>query len=38
MFGDDALKPLVGTCLKERGTITMELFAKLNAAFFIVSD
>jgi len=33
MFGDNALKPLVRTCLKERGTVAMELFAELNAAF-----
>jgi hypothetical protein len=33
MFGDNALNPLVRTCLKERGTVAMELFAELNAAF-----
>ena len=31
MFGDNALKPLVRTCLKERGTVAKELFAELNA-------
>ena len=38
MFGDNALKPVVGTCLKERGTVTDELFTELNATFIIASE
>ena len=38
MFGNDALKPLVRTCLKERGPVTLELFAEFNAAFLVASE
>jgi hypothetical protein len=38
LFGNDALKAPVSTCLKERGTVAYPFFAELNAAFFIVSD
>src|SRR5262245_4523953 len=38
LFGDNALKPMLSTCFEERGTVTYELFAELNACFLIVSD
>jgi hypothetical protein len=38
MFGHNAFKPPVSTCLKERGTIPYEPIAELNPAFLIASD
>jgi hypothetical protein len=38
MLRDNALKAMVSACLKERGTGTLELLAKLNAAFEIDSE
>ena len=38
MFGDNALKPVVRTCLKERSAVTYELFAELNATVLIASE
>ena len=35
MFGDDALKLALRTCLEQCGTITMKLIAELNAALLI---
>jgi hypothetical protein len=38
LFGNNALKPMLDTGLKEDGTVTDELLAKLNAAFIIASE
>ena len=38
MFGHNALKPPVRTCLEERGAVTYELFAELNVTFLIASE
>jgi hypothetical protein len=38
LFGNNALKPMLGTGFKENGTLTNELFAKLNAAVLIPSN
>ena len=37
MFGDDALKLSLCTCLEQGSTITVELIAELNAALVISS-
>ncbi len=38
MFGDDALKPVLGAGFEQGVTVTIELIAELNAAFGIGSD
>src|SRR5262245_25391709 len=38
LFGDNALKPMLGTCLEEHSTITHELLAELNACLLILYD
>ena len=37
MFGDDAFKFLLSTCLEQGSTITIKLIAELNAALLICS-
>ena len=38
MFGDDALKLALSTCLEQGGTITMKLIAELDATLLIGAE
>ena len=38
MFGNDAFKSVLSAGFEQGVTVTIELFAELNAAFLIASD